>query len=304
MLAIALGILERMDLARADPVTRTHLIIEALRRAYRDRAAELGDPAFTDIPLERLLSDTYISALAEGVDPDQATPSARLPDYRSGTGVPSAAPETPPGVADEEADISANTTHFSVMDAAGNRVAATLSINWWFGSGFMPPGTGVLLNNEMDDFVADPGVANAYGLVGTRANAIASGKRMLSSMSPTFVETPERSAVLGTPGGSRITSMVLLAALAVIEGRSAEAVVGAPRIHHQYLPDKLQYESAALDPEQRAALEAMGHTLVERKRGYGNMQLVIWDRVSDTVNAAADPRGAGKAAVVERAPPQ
>uniref|UniRef100_UPI0026ED8AE6 gamma-glutamyltransferase n=1 Tax=Alcanivorax jadensis TaxID=64988 RepID=UPI0026ED8AE6 len=160
----ALNILSQFD---GEP--DTHLIVETMRRAYQDRARYLGDPDFVDIPVDKLLSIDYAKQRASTINPDEATPSHTL-------GEPLTVEE------------GFHTTHLSVLDKAGNRVAATLSINLPFGSGFVPPGTGVLLNNEMDDFSAKPGIPNAYGLVGSEANAIAPGKRPLSSMTPTFVE--------------------------------------------------------------------------------------------------------------------
>ncbi|MGQ0592781.1 MAG: gamma-glutamyltransferase, partial [Gammaproteobacteria bacterium] len=190
-----------------------------------------------------------------------------------------------------------DTSHFSVLDVDGNRVAATLSINYSFGSGFMVPGTGVLLNDEMDDFSMSPDVPNVYGLVGGRANAIAPGKRPLSSMTPTFIETRERVAILGTPGGSRIISMVLLGVLEFARGNGPYNWVSRPRFHHQYLPDRVEYEPGALDERERDGLRSRGHTLVELGGPYGNMQAVLWDRRLGVVRAAADPRGEGRARV-------
>jgi gamma-glutamyltranspeptidase/glutathione hydrolase len=190
-----------------------------------------------------------------------------------------------------------NTTHLSILDSQGNRVAATLSINLPFGSGFVPPGTGVLLNNEMDDFVAKPGAPNSYGLVGSKANAIAPGKRMLSSMSPSFVEWDEQVAIIGTPGGSRIISMVLLGMLDLFDGAPAKEVVARRRYHHQYLPDRLEHEAGAFSATQRKTLEARGHQLQPVERDYGNMQLVVWDAATGRLQAAADPRGVGKGEV-------
>jgi len=161
----------------------------------------------------------------------------------------------------------------------------------------MPPGTGVLLNDEMDDFSAKPGVPNVYGLVGAEANAIAPGKRMLSSMSPTFVEGQQGVAILGTPGGSRIISMVLQGILAYTEGKDAHMIVSQPRYHHQYLPDTIFYEPGAISKHNANLLQTMGHNLKELQRRYGNMQIVIWNKQSDTVSAASDPRGEGQARV-------
>jgi gamma-glutamyltranspeptidase/glutathione hydrolase len=184
-----------------------------------------------------------------------------------------------------------------VLDREGNRVAATLSINYSFGSGFVPPGTGVLLNDEMDDFSARPGVPNVYGLIGGDANAIAPGKRMLSNMSPTFLESASGVAILGTPGGSRIITMVLQGILNVIEEAPVTDWVARPRIHHQYLPDLIQFEPGALDAPQQAALIARGHRLEPLDRPFGNMQAIFWDRIANRVEAASDPRGHGRAIV-------
>jgi gamma-glutamyltranspeptidase/glutathione hydrolase len=183
-----------------------------------------------------------------------------------------------------------------VIDAQGNRVAATLSINFVFGSGRMIGGTGIFMNDEMDDFSMKPGVPNGFQLVGSDANAIAPGKRPLSSMTPTFVEQDGRVMIVGTPGGSQITGMVLLATLAFLDGRGAAAIVAEPRLHHQDLPDVVTYEPDALDAEERAGLTARGHALRESPRRYGNLQVVTWDRAGNRLEAAADPRvdGAGK----------
>jgi len=213
-----LNILEQFDLKKVDSITRKHIIVEAMRRAYRDRAAYLGDADFVDIPVDRLLNKNYAEGMALTISPDQATPSAELSNVAA------------------YKQTGTDTTHFSVVDAEGNRVSATLSINLPFGSGFVAEGTGVLLNNEMDDFSAKPLTANAYGLVGDNANAIAPGKRPLSSMTPTFLETKDRIAVLGTPGGSRIISMVLLGVLDFADDNLPQSWVSLPRYHHQYLP--------------------------------------------------------------------
>lgn len=273
VLVEALNILEGFDLDPQDPAARTHLIVEALRRAYRDRARYLGDPNFVSMPLERLLDKRFAAAERRTISFWRATPSA-------------------PAAAGREAG---NTSHFSVIDAEGNRVAATLSINYLFGSGFMVPGTGVLLNDEMDDFSMSPGLPNVYGLVGGRANAIAPGKRPLSSMTPTFIETEDRVAILGTPGGSRIISMVLLGVLEFARGNGPYIWVSRPRFHHQYLPDRVEYEPGALAGRERAGLRRRGHTLVELGEPYGNMQAVLWDRGLGVLRAGSDPRGEGRA---------
>lgn len=277
-LATSLHVLAGYDLAVADAVLRTHLIVEALRRAFRDRAEHLGDPDFVPVPVALLTHPSYAAGLRVGINPHRATPSAALAPTGAGS-------------------TGTHTTHLSVLDREGNRVAATLSINLPFGSGFIVPGTGVLLNNELDDFSASPGAANAYGLVGSEANAIAPGKRPLSSMSPTFAEGPGGVAILGTPGGSRIISTVLLALLDLVEGRVPEVWVSRPRFHHQYLPDEVQYEPGALSAAQASALEAMGHRLRALDAPYGNLQAILWDRAGGRVQAASDPRGEGLAEV-------
>ena len=270
----ALNVLSNFDLHQGDHAQRLHYIIEASRRMHRDRAIYLGDPAFVSVPVERLTNPDYAAGLAASIRPDRATPSAALPG-----------PDVTPAQ-------GANTTHFSVIDRDGNRVAATITLNGLFGSGRMLPHSGLLLNNEMDDFSAKPGQPNLYGLVGAEANAIAPGKRPLSSITPAFVDTGDRLMIVGTPGGSQIIGMVLLATLDFLDGRDATEIVAAPRIHHQYLPDVVHYESDALSASDRAELEARGDKLVPGQH-WGNMQVIIWNRDRGTLEAAADPRGDG-----------
>lgn len=276
-LAQALAILERHDLGDPRLPEHAHLVAEALRRAFQDRARFLGDDDHVAVPLERLLDSGYLAQRAAGIDRRRATPSAALPG---------------PDVSKVE---SGNTTHLSVVDAAGNRVAATLSINWLFGSGIIAGDTGILLNNEMDDFTVRLDVANSYRLRGSSANAIGPGKRPLSSMTPTFVEDDRGVLVLGAPGGSRIISQVLLAILGHVHTRDVDlkALVAAPRYHHQFLPDRIEVEPGAFDAQWRAALAAYGHTLENASRAWGNMQLVFQSRDRRAMQAASDPRGNG-----------
>lgn len=278
-LAEIFNILDGYDLPKLAAPDRIHLNIEAMRRAYRDRAIYLGDPAFVAMPLERLLSPFYAAGQRTSIRLDRATPSVDLPGIIPDMGG------------------GADTTHFSVLDKAGNRVAGTLSINTWFGSAFVPPGTGVILNNEMDDFAIKTGVSNTYGLVGSEPNSIAPGKRMLSSMSPTFLEGDRGVAILGTPGGSRIISMVMLAAMAWHDGADARQMVDLRRYHHQYFPDVVTYEKGAFTDQEIADLTARGHKLSLSPRDYGNMQVVTWDRATGRVEAASDPRGSGEVLV-------
>ena len=191
-----------------------------------------------------------------------------------------------------------DTTHFSIIDAAGNRVAATVTVNLGFGSGVMAPGTGVIVNDEMDDFAASTTDSNAFGLIGSEANAVAPGKRPLSSMAPSFVEGPRGVLVIGTPGGSRIITMVLLGILDFLRGGDAQHIAGLPRFHMQYLPDQVQYEKDAFDSAEQQALSGMGYSLDPVNRNYGNMQVVLWRPKAGTLEAAADPRGVGTGRVV------
>lgn len=279
-----LRLIEPLDLAGMTTADRVHVLAEAMRRAYRDRALYMGDPDFVDIPIDLLLDPNYAAGQRTTLRMDVATPSSML----------AADP-------DLSASESSDTTHFSLIDAEGNMVSATLTVNLPFGSAFVPPGTGVLINNEMDDFSARPGSPNAYGLVGFAANAIAPGKRMLSSMSPTLIIGPERTAILGTPGGSRIITMVLLGALDFMEGHGPDSWVSLPRFHHQYLPDRIEIEPGALDADVIAALEKRGHRVEENPNRWGNMHGVMWDRQSNQLEAASDPRwpSPGSARVVE-----
>ena len=273
-----LNMLSTHELDALDTATRTHVIIESMRRAYRDRAEYLGDSDFVEVPVARLTGMAHARALGESIDLDRATPSDALPGTAS-------------GVEGED------TTHFSIIDADGNRVAATLSINYPFGACVVPPGTGVLLNDEMDDFSVKPGEPNVYGLVGAEANAIEPGKRPLSSMSPSFIETEQGVAIIGTPGGSRIITMLLLGILDLADGNGPDSWVSLPRFHHQYLPDAVQFEPGAFDENMQQQLRERGHTLRPLESTYGNMQAIYWDKKTGKVTPASDPRGVGAARV-------
>jgi gamma-glutamyltranspeptidase/glutathione hydrolase len=274
----SLNILAGFDLHDVDSATRKHLIIESMRRAYRDHAIFMGDPDFIKMPLQQLMSVDYAAGQRSSIRADKAMPSDLLPGIES----------EPKGM---------NTTHFSVLDAAGNRAAVTITVNLFFGNGYMPAGTGVLLNNEMDDFSIKPGTPNVFGLIGNTANAISANKRSLSSMSPTFVEMPKGMMVIGSPGGSTIISQVLLGILNYVDGMSAPDIVKYPHYHHQYLPDDVSYEQGALTDVEIAKLQSMGHTLRLSNRQWGNMQVITWDFASGIVEAASDPRGEGEGLV-------
>ena len=250
-----------------------HLMIEAMKPAYADRAEFLGDPDVVKIPVAGLTSKRYAAELRAAIDPDRARPAQSI---RPGSPAP------------YEGD---NTTHFSVIDRDGNAVANTYTLNFSYGLGLVADGTGILLNNELDDFAAKPGAPNAYGLVGGPANAPGPGKRPLSSMSPTIVSRDGRVFLItGTPGGSRIITTVLQVILNVVDHRMniAEAVA-APRIHHQWLPDRVFAESG-FSPDTIRLLEARGHKVVVGPTfGSANSILIT----PDGITGAADPRQRG-----------
>lgn len=279
VIAEILNIIGPYNVLKLDKVKRTHLIVEAMRRAYRDRALYLGDPDFFEVPVAMLTDANYAAGLRASIRLDRATPSSMLPGREN----------LPEGT---------DTSHFSIMDAEGNMVASTLTVNTPFGSKFVVPGTGFVLNNEMDDFSAKPGSPNDYGLIGFTANEIQPYKRPLSSMSPTLMIGKDRVAVIGTPGGSRIITMVLLGILDFMDGHGPESWVAVPRYHHQYVPDKIYAEPDAFTKEDVAGLETMGHTVSVGQRRWGNMHGVMWDRNTGEVSAGSDARSdAGRAIV-------
>jgi gamma-glutamyltranspeptidase/glutathione hydrolase len=234
------------DLAKDDG-RRLHLMVEAMKLAYADRATFLGDPAKVDAPLARLLSKDYAAKLRSRIDAAHARPAREI---HSG------------GATVREGD---NTTHFSVVDGFGNAVSNTTTLNFSYGVGLVADGTGVLLNNELDDFAAKPGAPNAFGLVGGAANAPGPGKRPLSSMTPTIVlKDGKPFLVTGSPGGSRIITAVLQVIVNVIDRKLSIAdAVAQPRIHHQWSPDEVMVERG-LRPDLIRALQARGHNVVER----------------------------------------
>jgi gamma-glutamyltranspeptidase/glutathione hydrolase len=279
-LAEILNIIEPYNINDLDPVLRTHLLAEAMRRAYRDRAIYLGDPDFVNVPVAMLTNQYYADGLRASIRPDRATPSSML-------------------AGNDQLPDGTDTTHFSIIDTEGNMVAATLTVNLPFGSGFMPPGTGLLVNNEMDDFSAKKGEPNAYGLIGFTANEIQPYKRPLSSMSPTFMIGTEKRAVIGTPGGSRIITMVLLGILDFMRGNEPESWVSLPRFHHQYVPDKISAEPDAFSPELIEGLQSMGHEVEVRSSTWGNMHGAMWNLETGEVSAGSDPRWPSGRAIVK-----
>jgi gamma-glutamyltranspeptidase / glutathione hydrolase len=276
-----LNILSGFDLTQLDAGQQLQVIVEVMRRAYFDRVKYLGDNEKTKALTKKLMSPEHADTWRKTIDLKQATPSKNL--------------STSSPVVDINTD--GNTTHFSVLDQAGNYIAATLSLNYYFGSTFMPAETGVLLNNHMDDFSMKPGVPNVYGVVGSQANTMEPGKRPLSSIAPTFLNKKNKLAIIGTPGGSRIPSMLLLAILDFEQGHDVQSWVQVPRYHHQYLPDEVQFELEGLTKEQQKHLQEKGYVLQSVDRKYGDMQAILWDQLSNKVIAASDPRGNGKASV-------
>jgi len=251
----------------------THLLTEAERRVYADRSEYLGDPDFFKVPATALLNPGYITSRMQSFNPKQATPSASIK------------PGTLTAREHEE------TTHFSVVDKSGNAVSVTTTLNGGYGNFVIVDGAGFLLNNEMDDFSAKPGVPNMFGLVGTAANAIAPGKRMLSSMTPTILEKDGKLfMVVGTPGGSTIITSVFQTILNVLEhDMSMQAAVTAKRVHSQWLPDEIRYEKEALSEKVLARLRRMGHKTTESSPiGRVDAILVLPD---GQLEGGADPRG-------------
>ncbi|WP_163866591.1 gamma-glutamyltransferase [Myxococcus eversor] len=271
-----------------------HLYVEALRRAYVDRARYLGDPDFADVPTARLISKGHIADLAGSIDPKKATSSlALLPQTAGSQG--STLTDKPVTLTPEPE--RKNTTHISVVDKQGNAVALTTTVNYGFGSCVVAKGTGVLLNDEMDDFAAQPGVPNAYGLVTGEPNAIQPGKVPQSSMSPTLVfskEDPKRVMLaVGSPGGSTIpTTVIQVISNMVDSGMDVARAVNEGRVHHQYLPDELWVDKWGLEPATLSALEAKGHK-VRRVDQWGDAEAVFIDPKTGLRFSASDPRNEG-----------
>lgn len=280
VLTETLNILEGFPMAdmKRGSAPSLHVLIEAMKRAYADRARYLGDPAFVNAPLATLLDKGYAARQRASIDLAKATPW---------TDALSAVPPTPPREGQ-------NTTHYSVVDGAGNAVSNTYTLNFPYGVGLVADGTGVLLNNELDDFTAAPGASNAFGLVGFEANLPGPGKRPLSSMSPTIVLKDGKPVlVTGSPGGSRIISTVLQVVVNVLDYRmDIAAAVAAPRLHHQWLPDEVRIERGFSD-ETLAALRAMGHKIVEPMGQTSANSIVV---TPDGLLGAPDPRTRGAAA--------
>ena len=268
-----LNILEGYGDLAGDDARRLHLMVEAMKLAYADRAAYLGDPASGELPLARLISKAYATELRARIDPDRARPAAEIR--------PALAPPREGG----------NTTHFSVVDQSGNAVANTTTLNFSYGLGLVAEGTGVLLNNELDDFAAKPGAPNAYGLLGGDANAPGGGKRPLSSMTPTIVlKDGAPFLVTGSPGGSRIITAVLQVIVNVIDRKLPVAeAVAQPRLHNQWWPDAVLVERG-FSSDLIRALEARGHRVVQALPPTSTNSILV---TPDGLVGAADNRSRG-----------
>ncbi len=250
----------------------THVMVEAMRHAYADRNTLLGDPHFVAVPVGRLLSAAHAAKIRAAIRPNAATPSTRIA----------------PGAALRE---GTDTTHYSIVDDKGNAVSVTYTINRYFGAGVIAGDTGFFLNDEMDDFTSKAGAPNLYGLVQGENNAIAPGKQPLSSMTPTIVTRDGKLfMVLGSPGGSRIITITLETLLNVVDhGMSLQEAVAAPRFHHQWLPDVIQYEPDAFSREAMASLKAMGYHF-KAYGPWGAVEAIQVDPANGTLTGVADPR--------------
>ena len=272
MLQYILNNMAKYEKIKLSTLEMKHLIIELLKRAYFLRNLTMGDPDFSK---KEFNINQRIDFLTNNMPKIKLNISSELNSF----------PKHQPTTGGEGRD----TTHFAVVDKFGNKVAVTQSINFWFGSGFVAKNTGVLLNNEMDDFLFNQADNNKI-----IPNSIQPNKRMLSSMTPMIIESERGYAVLGTPGGKRIVSMVLLAALDWMNGGDAKSMLSIPRYHHQFFPNYVLYEESALSLSEIETLEAMGHKLKKSKRLYGNMQIITWDEKTKKIEKASDPRAQPK----------
>lgn len=292
-LAEMLNVLEGWDLRAAGwhSPAHVHLFAEAAKRAFADRNAYLADPDFAPVPTERMASDAYADERRAGIRPGRATPSDSVEPGLGPAPVPAAA------------GAGTHTTHYSIVDAAGNVVAVTTTLNALYGSRVMVTGAGFFLNGEMDDFTAKPGEPNLYGLVQGEVNVVEPGKRMLSAMTPTLLLDPAGRVrmALGSPGGATIITTVAQVLSNVVDfGMDPASAVVAPRVHHQHLPDVLHYERGGLPAATVEALRAMGHE-VEERDGYQGDASVVAVGADGVLIGVADPRRGGTAAGVEAA---
>ena len=277
-----LNILEGFDLKKLGPFSSEyyHILVEAMRRAYADRAEYMGDSDFVAVPIDGLIDKSYAERQRSTINPERASSSSEV-----GAGKP--APNE-----------SWQTTHFTVVDAEGNAVANTYTLNGWFGCGVVARGTGVLLNNEMDDFTSKPGEPNMFGAIQSERNAIQPGKRPLSSMTPTFVLRPDGTLyfTIGSPGGTTIPNTVVEVITSVIDhGMNLQEAIDAPRIHHQWLPDEIKEEPLGLSAETRRALEARGHKFSAERAYMSDAQGIMIEEKTAVRLGASDARQDGAA---------
>jgi len=276
-----LNVLSGYPLQKMSELEKIHHIIQTMRLAYWQRNEYLSDPDFEKVPLNKLLSDKNTEKLRKFIYSHKTIKSSELKSKEN------------------TLSQNGNTTHFSILDRDGNRVSATLSINYIFGSSVVADGTGVLLNDTMDDFTIKTGEENVFGIVGSPKNKIQPGKRPVSSMTPTFLEKDmEHVAIFGTPGGSRIPSMVLLASLLFDESYGAISMVSKMRYHHQYLPDVLYFEPNTFSIEFQTDLKKLGYELKPLQQYYGDMQAITWRMKDHFITASSDPRNIGQASVI------
>jgi gamma-glutamyltranspeptidase/glutathione hydrolase len=272
-----LNILNRYSFKKKDWHTakHAHAMLSAMKFAFADRTVHLGDPDFTNIPYEMLLSQNYADKLSALIPSDKTIPSSSI---KAGD----------PKAFAKESD---ETLHYSVIDSKGNAVSVTTTINSWFGSGFIAEGTGFFLNNEMDDFSAKPNTPNQFGVMGGDANSIQPGKRMLSSMTPTIVlRDGKPRLILGAPGGSTIITTVLHILTNCLDfGMSIDKAVKAPRFHHQWMPDAIDYEDGAFDTKTMLTLTDMGYQF-GKKRVIGIAECIAVNPWEGVIFGASDTR--------------
>ena len=278
-----LNILEGYDLGKMNWAAseKYHFVVEAMRRAFADRAEYMGDADFVSVPVAGLIDKKYADKQRASIHAERASTSAEVKAGR------------PAGAESEE------TTHFTVVDAEGNAVSNTYTLNLGFGSGVTARGTGVLLNNEMDDFAAKPGTPNAFGLIQGERNAVAPRKRPLSAMTPTFVLRKDGSLwfTIGSPGGPTIINTVLQAIINVVDhGMNIQQAIDAPRVHHQWLPDEIVHEPYGLSADTLRALQSRGHKLTQRPRYMGDAQGIMIEEKTGMRLGASDPRNEGSPA--------
>ena len=275
-----LNILEAYDLTKMNPSSseKYHLVAEAMRRAFADRAEYMGDADFVSVPIEGLISKDYAARQRSTINAERASTSVEV---KAGK---------PVGAESEE------TTHFTVVDAQGNVVSNTYTLNNSYGSGVVAKGTGILMNNEMDDFAAKPGTPNLYGLIQGERNAVAGRKRPLSAMTPTFVLRKDGTLwfAVGSPGGPTIINTVLQTIINVVDhNMNIQQAIDFPRIHHQWLPDEIVYEPLGMSADTERALQARGHKLTERPRYMGDAQGIMIEEKTGVRLGASDPRNDG-----------